>query len=63
MDARPTKWVTVAKPVAELELDEPAEHTDAEGNTVTHFKTKYGVRFARLVEPSGFILWLQEVPA
>jgi hypothetical protein len=58
-----TKWVAVPKPVAELELDLPAEHTDTEGNVVTHFKTKFGVRYARVVEPSGFVLWLQEVPA
>jgi hypothetical protein len=56
------KWVPVPKPVAELFADEPAGHTDAEGNVVTHFKTKFGVRFARVVEPSGFVLWLQEMP-
>jgi hypothetical protein len=56
------KWIAVPKPVAELELDKPDESTDAEGNVVTHFKTKFGVRFARVVEPTGFVLWLQEVP-
>jgi hypothetical protein len=58
-----TKWVTVPKPVADLEPDEPSEHTDEQGNTLTHFKTRFGVRYARLVETSGFVLWLQEVPA
>jgi hypothetical protein len=55
------KWVAVPKPAAELEPDKPDETTDVEGNVVTHFKTKNGVRFARVVEPSGFVLWLQEV--
>ena len=57
-----SKWVPVPKPAAELFPDEPAEETDVEGNVITHFKTFYGVRFARVVEPSGFVLWLQEVP-
>jgi hypothetical protein len=57
-----SKWVTVTKPAAELELDKRGEFTDADGNVITHFKTRFGVRFARLVEPSGFVLWLQEVP-
>lgn len=57
------KWIAVPKPIAELERDEPAETTDVEGNVITHFKTKFGVRFARVVEPSGFVLWLQEVPS
>lgn len=56
-----TKWVPVPKPVAELELDEPPEAIDVEGHVVTHYKTKFGVRFARVVDPSGFVLWLQEV--
>ena len=56
-----SKWVAVPKPSAELEPDLPVEGTDVEGNVVTHFKTKNGVRFARVVDPSGFVLWLQEV--
>lgn len=56
-----SKWVPVPKPAAELELDEPAEHTDEQGNMVTHYKTKYGKRFARVVESTGFVLWLMEV--
>jgi hypothetical protein len=57
-----SKWIAVPKPAAELEPDLPEEETDVEGNTITHFKTKNGVRFARVVKPSGFVLWLQEVP-
>jgi len=33
----------------------------ANGNTIHYYHTRNGVRFARLVEPSGFVLWLQEV--
>ena len=58
-----SKWIAVPKPVAELEPDKPDEEKDVEGNTITHFKTKFGVRYARVVEPSGFVLWLQEVPS
>jgi len=57
-----SKWVPVPKPVAELELDDPPEQKDSDGREITHFKTRFGVRFARVVEPSGFVLWLQEVP-
>lgn len=56
------KWIAVPKPQAELEPDKPDEFTDADGNVVTHLKTKFGVRYARVVEPTGFVLWLQEVP-
>jgi hypothetical protein len=58
---KPMAWVAVPKPAAELEPDKPDEATDDQGNVVTHWKTKNGVRFARVVEPSGFVLWLQEV--
>ncbi len=57
-----SKWVAVPKPGAELEPDKPDETIDVEGNVITHFKTRFGVRYARVVEPSGFVLWLQEVP-
>ncbi len=33
----------------------------ANGVTLHYYHTRNGVRFARLVEPSGFVLWLQEV--
>lgn len=58
-----SKWVTVPKPLAELEPDNPPEQITPEGNRITHFKTRFGVRYARVVEPSGFVLWLQEVPS
>lgn len=56
-----SKWVPVPKPSAELELDQPEEYTDSEGNVITHYKTRFGARYARVVEPSGFVLWVQEV--
>lgn len=56
------KWIAVPKPQAELEPDKPDEATDSEGNVITHFKTRFGVRYARVVEATGFVLWLQEVP-
>ncbi len=55
------RWVPVPKPVAELELDDRAELINEDGRVVTYYRTKFGVRFARVVEPSGFVLWLQEV--
>ncbi len=33
----------------------------AEGREIHYYHTRNGVRFARVVEPSGFVLWLQEV--
>ena len=57
------KWIAVPKPTTELQPDKPDEEKDIEGNTITHFKTKFGVRYARVVEPTGFVLWLQEVPS
>lgn len=56
-----SKWVTTAKPSAELELDPEPERKDEEGNVVTYFRTRFGVRYARVVEPTGFVMWLQEV--
>lgn len=57
-----TKWVPVPKPAAELALDPTKEHEVFEGHEIDVFLTKNGVRFARMVEPTGFVLWLQEVP-
>lgn len=34
----------------------------AHGNTIHYYRTKNGVRFARVVDAHGFIIWLQEVP-
>lgn len=55
------RWVPVPKPQAELEPDPQGEKVDEEGNVVTYFRTKFGVRFARVVEPTGFVMWMQEV--
>jgi hypothetical protein len=32
------------------------------GNTIHYYRTMNGVQFARVVDPHGFVLWLQEVP-
>lgn len=55
------RWVTTPKPSAELqqESEEPERRDD--GALITYFRTKYGVRFAQVVEPTGFVLWLKEV--
>jgi hypothetical protein len=55
-------WVTTAQPSAPLEVEPPGEQDGEDGNKVTIFKTAFGKRFARVVEPTGFIYWLQEVP-
>jgi hypothetical protein len=55
-------WVTIAQPGAELTPEEPGEKEAANGDKVTIFRTAFGKRFARVVEPSGFIYWLQEIP-
>jgi hypothetical protein len=57
-----SKWVTSAQPAAELTPQGEEILDESTGNKVQHFVTKNGVRFARVVEPTGFILWLQEVP-
>ncbi len=57
-----SKWVAVPQPSAELEQEQPGEETSVEGNKITYFRTRFGVRFARVVEPTGFVLWLQEMP-
>jgi hypothetical protein len=78
-----SKWIPVAKPIAELENVAPtADNIGAtlpgseihgrltedgsgirtpEGDEIHYFRTKFGVRFARVVEPTGFVLWLEEV--
>ncbi len=33
----------------------------AHGNTIHFYHTRNGIRFARVVDVHGFILWLQEV--
>ncbi len=55
-------WHTSSPPKAELTLETDEEVVPETGNRVTIFRTKNGVRFARVVEPGGFVIWLQEVP-
>ena len=70
----PKAQLTLEDPAPLLVRTEPGadEHIDrlttdgtgivtAIGNTIHYYRTRNGVRFARVVEPSGFILWLQEV--
>lgn len=57
-----SKWVTATQPAAELTPQGEQITDSTTGNKVQHFVTKNGVRFAQVVEPSGFVLWLQEVP-
>lgn len=58
----PGKWIAVPKPSAELEQEQPEPETRDDNAKIYYFRTRYGVRFAQVVETSGFVLWLQEVP-
>ncbi len=53
-------WVAVAKPKAVLiPVDaEPVKQPD--GSTVQVFRTERDERFAQVVEPTGFVQWLQD---
>ncbi len=55
------KWVASPKPTAVLEPVDPDPVTLEDGSTRQIFQTRFGKRFARIVEPSGFVLWLAEV--
>ncbi len=57
-----SKWIAVPQPVAPLEQETPHTELRDDGATIYYFRTKYGVRFAQVVETTGFVLWLQEVP-
>lgn len=57
-----TKWVTSPTPSAQLELESPEPEMRDDGAEVRYYRTKYGVRFSEVREPSGFVLWLREVP-
>lgn len=79
-----SRWVTTAKPSAELTIQPPAADLATrrsivatateqltedrsgvllpDGSAVYVFSTRFGARFAKVIEPTGFILWLQEVP-
>ncbi len=56
-----SKWVATSKPSAEMEPVDPEPVTESDGSTRQIFQTRFGKRFARIVEPGGFVLWLQEV--
>lgn len=53
-------WVTTNQPTAELVAEPDGPVTRDDGTVITIFKTRFDKRYAKLVEPSGFILWLQE---
>lgn len=54
-------WVTTAQPSAALTPTPEGEQDTPHGDKVTIFATVTGKRFARVVEPTGFIYWLQEI--
>jgi hypothetical protein len=55
------KWVPVPKPAAQLTAVDPAPVLEPDGRTSQVFITVNGKRFAEVVEPTGFVLWLMEV--
>ena len=55
-----TVWVVTTQPAAALKIQGPDEYDTRHGDIVTIFVTAHGARFARVVEPSGFVYWLQE---
>lgn len=57
-----THWIAVPKPKAELTAEKPEPEISEDGAKIYFWRTKYGVRYSEIVEPSGFVLWLQEVP-
>jgi len=56
-----TRWVISTKPKAELTPEPVQPVKDTQGNEVTIFRTKFGVRFARVVDATGFVVWRKEV--
>ena len=56
-----TRWVTSPKPKADLTPDLAPPVKDPHGVEYTYFTTKFGVRFVRITEPSGFTYWRKEV--
>jgi len=55
-----TVWTVTTQPAAALTIQGREEQATPHGDTVTIFTTAHGARFARVVEPSGFVYWLQE---
>ncbi len=56
-----SRWVPVAKPFATLTPVDPVPVLEPDNRTSQVFVTANGKRFAEVVEPSGFVIWLQEV--
>jgi hypothetical protein len=55
----PDKWITESKPAADLHAIDPDPLDRGDGTTVQRYTTDKGVVHARVVEPSGFVLWMQ----
>jgi hypothetical protein len=55
------RWVTTARPAAELTQEPGPPATDAHGSEVIYFRTAFGKRFARVTERNGFVFWMREV--
>ncbi len=55
------RWTTVAQPSAELTVERGPVRDEADKTTVTYYATAKGKRFAKVVEDSGFVFWMQEV--
>jgi len=53
------RWVTTPKPSAELTPEPAAAEVREDGARIFYYHTANGVRFAEVVEPTGFVLWLQ----
>lgn len=56
-----SKWVPVPKPAAQLTPVDPTPVKEPDGKVSQVFITATGKRFVEVVEPNGFVLWLQEV--
>jgi len=56
-----SRWTPVPQPKAALEPLELEPTTEANGDRTQVFRTANGVRFVKIVEPTGFVYWLQEV--
>ncbi len=56
-----SKWVATTKPSADLFEVAELARKDPDGTEVRVFRTQFGKRFAEVLEPSGFIVWLQEI--
>lgn len=56
-----SRWIPVPPPDAPLEPVDRAEVPEDNGDITRVFRTTRGVRFVKIVEPSGFVYWMQEV--